>query len=290
MDKPLAAERHLTSQDGLKLFYRDYGDPLLSDAVPVLCLAGLVRNSGDFHELALHLAHRRRVLALDLRGRGKSDYDPIPANYRPPTYAMDIAALLTVANVHKVAVIGTSLGGLLAMALALFRPTALAGVVLNDIGPEIDPKGVARIRGYVGKTPAPQNMAEAEQQLARNYGVAFPDFTAADWRDMAAGTYKVQADGTLALMYDPSISRSIANGPEMDLWRLYGALADVPVLAIRGGLSDLLSAETFDRMAAAKPDLQRLTVPNRGHTPTLNEPVCRDAIDGFLERLDAVGH
>jgi pimeloyl-ACP methyl ester carboxylesterase len=285
MDRPLLHENTFTAQDGLQLYYRDYGDPL-SDAVPVLCLAGLVRNSLDFHELALHLAERRRVLALDLRGRGRSAYDPIHANYAAPTYVMDVGALLTVANVHKVAVIGTSLGGLLAMALALSRPTALAGVVLNDIGPEIDQRGVTRIRGYVGKTPPPKDMAEAQRQLAANYGVAFPDFTEADWRHMAETTYKIGPGGRPALMYDPNISKSIAGDPDMDLWRLYGALADVPVLAIRGALSDLLSQATFDRMAELKPDLQRLTVPNRGHTPTLTEPVCLEAIDGFLAQLD----
>ncbi|MEQ9641722.1 MAG: alpha/beta hydrolase [Alphaproteobacteria bacterium] len=285
MDQPFARDRYITAQDGLRLFYREWGDPLLP-ATPVLCLAGLVRTSDDFTELAEHLAQKRRVLALDLRGRGRSDYDPDPDNYAPPTYVMDIGALLTAANIHKVAVIGTSLGGLLAMALALTRPASLAGVVLNDIGPEIDQRGVERIRGYVGKTPPPQTMDQARQQLATNYGVAFPDFGEDDWRAMAASTYEAKPDGTLSLRYDPAISKSIANGPEMDLWKLFGALANVPVLSIRGGLSDLLSEATVERMAKEKPDLERLTVPNRGHTPTLNEPICRTAIDAFLDRLD----
>lgn len=286
MNYPFARDRYLTAQDGLGLFYREWGDPL-STATPVLCLAGLVRNSDDFRELAEHLSQSRRVLALDLRGRGRSDYDPNHDNYAPPTYLMDVGALLTATNIHKVAVIGTSLGGLLAMALALSRPASLAGVVLNDIGPEIDQRGVDRIRGYVGKTPPPQNMDQARQQLATNYGVAFPDFEEDDWRAMAESTYELKPDGMLSLRYDPHISKSIANGPDTDLWRLFGALANVPTLSIRGGLSDLLSEATVDRMAEIKPDLERLTVPNRGHTPTLNEPVCREAIDAFLERLDA---
>lgn len=286
MDKPLGLDRYLTAQDGLRLFYREWGDPL-STATPVLCLAGLVRNSDDFRELAGHLSARRRVLALDLRGRGRSDYDPNPENYAPTTYAMDVGALLTAANVHRVAVVGTSLGGLLAMVVALLRPAALAGVVLNDIGPEIDQRGVERIRGYVGKTPPPQSMDEARRQLATNYGAAFPDFTEDDWRDMAESTYEVKPDGSLTLRYDPNISKSIANGPGVDLWQLYRALADMPVLSIRGALSDLLSEATVDKMAELKPDLTRITVPNRGHTPTLNEPVCREAIDAFLDRLDA---
>jgi pimeloyl-ACP methyl ester carboxylesterase len=286
MDQPLARDRYLTAQDGLRLFYRDWGDPL-APGVPVLCLAGLVRNSRDFEELAAHLAPRRRVLALDLRGRGRSAYDPRPLNYAPPTYVMDIMALLTAANLHKVVVVGTSLGGLLSMALALARPAGLAGVVLNDIGPEIDPRGVARIRGYVGKQAAPKTLPEAAQLMQQNYAAAFPDFTPTDWSREAERTYRKLENGELALDYDPAISRSIANGPGIDLWRLYRGLAEVPVLAFRGALSDLLSEATFEQMAERHPALVRVTVPNRGHTPQLTEPICLAAIDAFLAGIDA---
>ncbi|MDP6832712.1 MAG: alpha/beta hydrolase [Alphaproteobacteria bacterium] len=272
------------AQDDLELYYREYGDPL-APGTPVLCLAGLTRNAIDFHELALHLSRHRRVLCLDLRGRGQSAHDPNPANYTPPTYLSDIGHLLTVAGCHKVIVIGTSLGGILAMALGATRPTALAGVILNDIGPEVDPSGVERISGYAGKTPAAMDLEQAAEHLKQLFAPAYPDWESEQWREEAVRTFRKRDDGMLVQNYDPAVAQLATEQDDspVDFWPYFKSLAHVPVLAIRGGLSDILSAETFAQMAREKPDLNQLTLPNRGHVPQLIEPACIAAIDEFLE-------
>lgn len=278
-------EGRFTSQDGLELYYRDYGDPL-AETLPVVCLSGLTRNSVDFHPFAERVSARRRVIALDYRGRGKSQYDPQPARYTPETYLMDVSHLLTATGVHKAIFVGTSLGGILAMALGAFRPTALAAVVLNDIGPELDPGGLARIGGYVGKTTAPADWDMAVTQMKQLFAPAYPDLTDEQWLEQARQAYRTDDGGRLINDYDLNIAQALAKqaSTPFDGWALFGSLQHLPVLAIRGALSDLLSAECFDRMAEAKPDLIRVTVPNRGHVPMLTEPECVAAIDDFLER------
>ena len=162
-------ERSFSARDGLRLYFRDYGDPL-SPRAPVLCLGGLTRNARDFESLAPHLAAHRRVVCPDYRGRGRSDYDDDWRNYTPAVYLRDILDILTALDLHRVVVIGTSMGGLLAMALAVTRPGALRAVVLNDIGPEIDPAGLARIKTYVGGDERPADWDRAvsfvKQQIA----------------------------------------------------------------------------------------------------------------------------
>ena len=284
-------EGQFTSQDGLQLYYRDYGDPLV-EALPVVCLAGLTRNSVDFHDFAERACAQRRVIALDYRGRGRSQYDPEPARYTPETYLMDISHLLTASGVHRAIFVGTSLGGILAMALGAFRPTALAGVVLNDIGPELDPKGLARIGGYVGKTSAPADWDTAVTQMRQLFAPAYPDLSDGEWLNLARQAFRPDERGRLINDYDLNISQALAKQASTPFngWALFGALKDLPVLAIRGALSDLLSAECFDRMTQAKPDLIRVTVPNRGHVPLLTEPECVAALDGFLERHGHAQH
>jgi pimeloyl-ACP methyl ester carboxylesterase len=284
-------EGRFTSQDGLSLYYRDYGDPL-GDAVPAVCLAGLTRNSVDFHAFAERASARRRVLALDYRGRGRSQYDPRPERYTPETYLMDVSHLLAATGVHRAVFVGTSLGGLLTMALGAFRPTALAGAVLNDIGPELDPRGLARIGGYVGKTSVPADWDEAVAQMKQLFAPAYPDLGEEEWLAQTRMAFKAGPDGRLINDYDLAISRALAQqaAKPYDGWALFGALKDVPTLAIRGGLSDLLSEACFERMAGVKPDLIRVTVPNRGHVPLLTEPECVAALDAFLERFDHARH
>lgn len=284
-------EGRFTSQDGLSLFYRDYGDPL-GDAVPVVCLAGLTRNSVDFDAFAARASAKRRVLAFNYRGRGQSQYDPEPERYTPETYLMDVSHLLTATGVHRAIFVGTSLGGILTMALGAFRPTALAGVVLNDIGPELDPRGLARIGGYVGQTSVPADWDQAVAQMKQLFASAYPDLSEAEWLEQTRMAFKTGPDGRLVNDYDLAISRALAKqaATPFDGWALFGTLKDVPTLAIRGGLSDLLSEDCFDRMAAAKPDLIRVTVPNRGHVPLLTEPECAAALDDFLERFGHAGH
>jgi len=280
------AERTFTCRDGLRLYYRDYPGPT-RPGVAALCLHGLTRNSKDFEELAPRLARTRRVLALDVRGRGRSERDPQAARYLPPVYAQDVVELLAAAGEPRVAVIGTSMGGLLALLLAAARPELLAGVVLNDIGPVVDPKGIARIASYVGKGADVRSWDAAADAMKSLNAPFFPAFGPADWLRFARRTYREDSDGTLRPDYDPAIAEATRAGGAVpaDLWGLYAALAPIPTLAIRGELSDILSDETLDEMARRKPDLEVLRVPRRGHAPTLDEPECVAAIEKFLLRI-----
>jgi len=283
---PAGREGHIRAQDDVELYYRDYGDPLASPT-PVLCLAGLTRNSKDFHDLARRLAARRRVVCPDYRGRGRSSYDPHYRNYGPEGCVRDVLDLLAALNLHRVVVVGTSFGGILAMALGAARPTVLAGVVLNDIGPELAAEGAERIAGYVGTDVRHADFEAAARALKAQFHTAYPDLDDRQWLDFARRTFVPDDNGSLRLDYDLALGRMLRNdaGTRPDLWPFYGSLAKVPVLAIRGALSDVLSEETFERMAEVKPDLVRVTVPNRGHVPLLDEPECVKALDDFLADL-----
>jgi pimeloyl-ACP methyl ester carboxylesterase len=281
----LYAERHFTSQDGLDLYYRDYGSAE-TGRMPVLCLAGLVRNSKDFHPLATRLALERRFLVPDYRGRGRSARDPNWRNYRPETYIGDVLDLLTIAGVDRVIVVGSSLGGLLAMGIAALRPNCLAGVILNDIGPEIAPDGYQRIMSYISTDRPQPDWTSAIAELKRMFP-GFPSQSLEQWQQLAEGTYRRGEDGMLHFDWDLAVSRGLKASQRRfpDLWPLYQALGDRPVLAIRGALSDVLSLATFERMAREKPHLRRAVVPNVGHVPVLDEKEARIAIDEFLARF-----
>jgi pimeloyl-ACP methyl ester carboxylesterase len=280
------SQKTYSAADGLTLSYRDYGDAVWGK-VPVVCLAGLTRNSIDFHQLALHLsAAGHRVLAPDYRGRGKSSYDPDWKNYNPFTHLGDVDTLLTVLNLHRVVMIGTSFGGILSMALSVTRPTVLAGVVLNDVGPKIDPEGLARIAGYVGTKIEFSSWDDVARQMMHMFSPAYPDFTEADWMASAKDSFRINEDGMIVPDYDLALGKALAEaGPGPEMWPYFAALKDVPTVAIRGALSDILSETTFQRMQDMHPDLVGITVPNRGHTPQLTEPVCLEAIDAFIQRL-----
>jgi pimeloyl-ACP methyl ester carboxylesterase len=278
-------ERWMTSQDGLKLFYRDYGDPL-SPRTPLLCLSGLTRNSADFADLAARHAGERRILCPDYRGRGRSDYDANWRNYQPPVYVNDIAHLLASADIHRVIVLGTSLGGLLAMGLAVLKPTMIAAVILNDIGPDVVGGGIARILDYIGVDhPQPdwQSAAAYLRQLLPTLSIK----TEEGWLKMARATYRVGEDGLLHFDWDVNLARpfAVVTSAIPDLWPYFRALRPLPTLAFRGALSDVLSAETFERMALAKPDLERVTVAGVGHAPNFNEPDAATAVDAFIRRF-----
>jgi pimeloyl-ACP methyl ester carboxylesterase len=280
-------EHFATLRDGLRMYCREYG-AVHRDGPAVLCLPGLTRNSRDFESLARGLADRWRVLTPDLRGRGRSDYDPQWQNYQPLTYVADVGELLQQRAETRVFVIGTSLGGLIAMLMAALNPAALAGVVLNDVGPEIDPAGLERIAGYVGKLPPVRTWEAAAAQARLVNGASLPDYTDEDWMRFARAAYRDDEQGNPVLDMDPKIGdamRAAPAGAAPDLWPLYGLLAKVPVLAIRGATSDILSPPTFAAMRERKPDLRTLVVPGRGHAPTLDEPACRVAIRAFLESI-----
>ncbi len=279
-------DRYFTSGDGLRLYYRDYpaAEP---GRLPVLCLPGLTRNCRDFEISALRIQRTRRVLSPDLRGRGQSQHDPSFLNYHPGTYVGDLALLLKDAGVERAILLGTSLGGILSMLIAAGMPQVPAGVILNDVGPEVAPEGLQRIAQYVGRHAPVRDWAEAAAQARATYGLALPDLTDDDWLAMARRGY-VEVDGVPRLDMDPRIGdavRAAPAGAAPDLWPLYAALKPVPTLAIRGELSDVLSVATFDRMQLEKPDLRRLTVPRRGHPPLLDEPECVSTIDEFLAQL-----
>lgn len=275
----------MTVQDGLSLYVRDYGDPNASLST-VLCLGGLTRNARDFEVLAPHLAAHRRVVCPDYRGRGRSDYDNNWRNYVPAVYLRDILDILAALNIHKVVVIGTSMGGIIAMAIAAARPAALSAVVLNDIGPEIDPRGLARIKSYVGVDVPPKDWDQAvtfAQQQFIHGGLTTDD----QWLNFAKRIYRQDGDGAIRLDYDPAISKPFksATGDPADYWAIFNALRHIPLLAVRGALSDILSQETFDKMAAENPDMTTVTLDGIGHVPLLDEPLAVSAIDDFLNRL-----
>jgi pimeloyl-ACP methyl ester carboxylesterase len=278
-------ERRILAEDGLSLYTRDYESPQ-SDRAAVLCLPGMTRNSKDFDHLAPLLALHRRVVCPDFRGRGLSEYDPDWRKYEPLTYISDILHLLAALNIHKLIVIGTSLGGALAMGLAVARPTILAGVVLNDIGPELGSEGIERILDYVA-TDRPQPTWEAAgAEMQRMFGyleLGEPE----NWQRMARATYREGADGQLHFDWDVRLARAARKTmrERMDLWPYFRALRPIPTLALRGEKSAVLSAEGLARMKAEKPDLITVTVPEVGHTPNLGEPVAAMALANFLASL-----
>ncbi|HWX81017.1 MAG TPA: alpha/beta hydrolase [Steroidobacteraceae bacterium] len=271
------------SVDALRLYCRIY-PAQQAGGLPVLCLPGLTRNSRDFTALATHLSGRGEVLAADLRGRGCSAWDPDPAHYQLPTYVQDAWSLLDARRLNKVLVVGTSLGALMGMVMAATQPERIAGVVLNDAGPEIDPAGLRRIAGYAGKLPPVTSWSDAAAQAKSIYGLAIPGLTDEDWLAYAHQGYRENADGIPVPDVDPKISEAFKAPPTTpaDMWRLFSLTKSVPLLVIRGALSDLLSAATVERMAREHPKLKHITVANRGHAPLLNEPDCVRAIDAFV--------
>jgi pimeloyl-ACP methyl ester carboxylesterase len=263
------------ASDGLRLYARDYG-PSDSKALPVICLPGLARNSHDFHALAEALStdasHPRRVLSLDYRGRGRSEWDKDWRKYDIGVEVGDLLQVLAATGIEKAVFVGTSRGGLITMALGASRPALIAGAVLNDVGPVIEQTGLMRIRSYVGKLPLPATIEEGGEILKRQSADQFPGFTQEQWENMAKGTWHEQ-EGQLALSYDPNLMKPLEaldlNKPMPDLWSLFEGLKPLPVLVIRGEHSDLLAADTVEQMQAQHPRLKVLTVSGQGHAPSL---------------------
>lgn len=274
------------SGDGLALRYRDYHGR--GDRPPVLCIPGLTRNCRDFEPLAEDLAGDWRVICADLRGRGQSDYARDSASYQPVQYADDILALLDHLGLERVVAIGTSLGGIVIMLMALKAPDRLAAVALNDVGPEIEAAGLARIRSYVGQGRSFPTWMHAARGLREQAGAAHPDFAIADWLRLAKRLMAVGPGGRIAFDYDMKIAEPFqtAEGTApVDMWPAFRALAGRPLLALRGELSDILSAETLARMKREVPQLDTVTVKRVGHAPTLEEPTARKAIGRWLGRV-----
>ena len=285
------AERFLTVAPGIRVFYRDYPGPSGPAGLPVLCLHGLTRNSADFETIAPHLADRRRVLAMDVRGRGRSDRDPDWRRYHPGTYVADAFALLDHEGLERVVLLGTSMGGIMSMMMGAARPDRVAGIILNDIGPEVEAAGIRRIAGYVGAREEPfDSLDEAVAAIRAINAPFYPDLDDAAWERYARRLLVRDEEGRWRFAYDPAIRRNFTEARETavpDLWAAFAGIRDIPVLVLRGAWSDILSAATVAEMCHRHPDCVAVTVPRRGHPPLLDEPEAVSAIDAFLARVDA---
>lgn len=282
------AERRFTSPDGLSLYARDYPGADGPVRLPVIAIHGLTRNSADFDAIATLIAQSgRRVLAVDVRGRGKSDRAPDPMTYQPPVYAKDVLALMDQAGIDRAVFMGTSMGGLITMAVTAFKSKRVAAAILNDIGPEVDPAGLARIAAYAGQPVETPTWAAAAAHVKKINAVAFPEYTDADWDAFARRTFREGTEGTPVLDYDPDISVPIramgAKGLVPRLWPFFTRLArGRPTLLIRGGASDLLSAGIAAKMRKRAPKMAYAEITGIGHAPMLDEPEARAAIFEFL--------
>ncbi len=275
------------SNDGLRLHYRDYAAaPENQERPPIICIPGLTRNARDFETLAQRLAGAWRVICVDLRGRGESAYAKDPMSYVPLTYVQDMEALLLDLKLRRFVGFGTSLGGIITMLLASTRPGRVIGALLNDVGPELDPEGLARIREYVGQGRSYPTWMHAARELADNQQDIYPDFTVTDWLGFAKRLMKLTPGGRIIFDYDMKIAEPfLIPGGEagVDLWPAFGALKKMPTLVVRGGDSDILSAHGAQKMMAGLDRGNFVEVPAIGHAPTLDEAVVLPAIDSLLK-------
>lgn len=296
-------EHHYRSRDGLSLYYRQYGDP--GNVKVILCLHGLTRNSKDFHPLAEHLCGQYRVISVDVRGRGQSDRDPRTLHYNPGQYVKDAWTLLDQLRLSKVTVIGTSMGGLMAMIMADQQPQRLRGVVINDVGPELPKAAIDRIKSYAGRYPPAQNWEEAALQVKAAYEIAMPDMPMEFWRDFVKLSWRENAQGKPEPDMDPAIGNALRNPPAIvkglqwmnrhgwvrrvagvyiDPWDSFHCVT-MPCLLVQGAISDVLPDEIVRKMKVAQPHMQLVKVANRGHAPLLDEPEAVAAIDEFLGKV-----
>lgn len=283
---------HYSARDGLRLYGRRY-PAHRAGGRPALCLAGLTRNADDFHVLASHLSSRperpRDVYCLDYRGRGRSEHDPHWQNYTPYLELLDVLDFMTLAGLHDAALIGTSRGGIITMLMAAVRPGAVGAAVLNDVGPELQTSGLARIVGYVGRTPLPATWEEATAIVKRMHGHLFPALGDEDWAEFARLTY-LEEDGRPAPSYDPRLARTLSQldlaRSLPDMWPQFTALARVPVMVVRGEYSDVLSKECLEAMQQRHPQLTRLEIEGQGHAPLLRDSETLEAIGRFLHSAD----
>jgi pimeloyl-ACP methyl ester carboxylesterase len=283
-----------TSTDGLRLHACSIG-PIDAAALPVLCLPGLTRTAEDFEVIAQALANDpqnpRRVVAIDYRGRGRSDFDLNPDNYTVPVEAADVLTLAAAAGLSRSIWLGTSRGGLISMVIAATRPELVAGIILNDIGPELDIKGLLKIKGYLGVPATPQTWDEAADGLRRLFGSVFLALAHDDWMAWARRAFRQDADGRLVRTYDTALARNFDSitreTPPPKLWELFDQMAHVPLLSIRGELSDLLSRECVAEMKRRRPDMETCGVPLQGHAPLLADARTIALIKAFCRRCDA---
>lgn len=286
-------EHSISSADGLKLYARDYGadNPAAMGRVPLVCLAGLTRNSRDFHPLAVMLSTDpqmpRRIITIDTRGRGNSDWDSDPSHYSVPQEVGDVLAVCAALGINRAAFIGTSRGGLLLHILVAVQPALLAAVILNDVGPAIGVEGLKHIQTYLGKRPRHASLEAAAAIMKTVHGAAFPKLTDEDWREFADATLKDKGSG-LEPDHDPAIADGMAHldldQPLPELWEQFELFKPIPLMTIRGENSTLLTAEILSRMAAANPNMEVLAVPDHGHAPLVHLDGIPQRIRAFLDR------
>jgi len=287
-DLNLFSGRRWTTADGLSLFARDYAGADGQAKLPVIAIHGLTRNSADFDAIAPLIARGgRRVLALDVRGRGQSDRATDPMTYQPPVYAKDVLGLLEQAGIERAVFLGTSMGGLVTMAITALKSRVVAAAILNDIGPAVSPAGLARIAAYSGQPVETPTWAAAAAHAKQINAVALPHYTDADWDAFARRTFRDGTEGSPVLDYDPDIAVPIraagAKALVPNLWPYFRRLARKrPTLLIRGANSDLLGADIAARMQKTAPDMRYAEIPGVGHAPMLDEPESKAAIFEFL--------
>ena len=281
------------SADGLKLHAKVIG-PEDSSALPVLCLPGLTRTADDFDDIARAIATDskapRKVVAIDYRGRGLSDYDPDPAKYAVPVELGDVLSIAASLGITRAILLGTSRGGLISMAMAAAQPQLLAGVVLNDIGPALEIGGLMKIKGYIANPPPRQTWDEAARGLKELFGSVFPSLTDAEWMAWARRAFREKVEGGLERTYDLKLAHTLDGldpaNPLPQVWELFDKLASVPLMLIHGGLSDLLSPQGVRDMIARRPDIEVVEVPDQGHAPLLADRPTMDRIVAFCARCD----
>jgi pimeloyl-ACP methyl ester carboxylesterase len=280
------------SADGLRLHYRDYAGGGAKDdgRPPILCIPGLTRNARDFEGVAERLAGKWRVICVELRGRGESGYAKDPMTYVPPVYLQDLDALIAELKLDRFVAFGTSLGGLLIMLLAAANADRIAGVLLNDVGPVVEPRGVEHIRSYVGRARDWPTWLHAARFIAEAQADRYPDWEIDQWLVYAKRLCKLTPAGRIVYDYDMRIAEPFklaGDEAAVDLWPYFRALAKVPALVIRGEHSDILGPETAEKMLAEAPLMERVLVPRVGHAPTLDEPEAIAGIDRLLKRVKA---
>ncbi|WP_417278842.1 alpha/beta fold hydrolase [Celeribacter sp.] len=275
---------YFTTSDGLNLAYDVQGT-----GVPVLCLAGLTRNMDDFEPVVDHFADDAQIIRLDSRGRGASDHDPNVMNYTIPQESADALALLDHLGIDKAAILGTSRGGLIAMALAVTAKARLSGVLLNDIGPEMDAQGLSHIMDYLGRPSAYRSFEDAADKLPKALGAQFPNLSRDQWLTYARRIW-AEGESRLELRYDPGLLEAIkaqsVTGALPDLWPLFEAFDGLPLALLRGENSNLLPKSTMEEMQRRRPDMIAAEVKDRGHVPFLDEPESLDVIARFLARIE----
>ena len=280
------------SKDGLGLHYRDYPASARGKQLPIICIPGLTRNARDFAEVAARLAGKRRIIVAELRGRGESERAKDPMSYVPATYLDDLTALIAQKALDRFILFGTSLGGLLSILITATQPDKVAGVLLNDIGPEIEAAGLLRIKNYIGRGSSFPTWLHAARALADTHRVAYPGYGLEDWLAMAKRLCRLTAAGRIVMDYDGMIAepfRVPGNEAPADLWPLLDAMKPLPSLLVRGDRSDIVSAATADRMQATLPLMERVEIARVGHAPTLVEPESEVAIDRLLARVAKAG-